>query len=191
MVHLKTCSYDTSQEIFTRFILTCVLFCFRGTGRLYIFPAWIVVTGGAEACFQRLRWWLGRSSWRRIRVIDEIAMHSYLPYTVFNTLRPRQDGCLFADDILKCILLNLNSWIPNKISWKYVAWRLIDNKPYMVQIMGCRRAGDNPIIWTIDGIYCETRPRWVRDGDRGDHPSDIYVSVIISLLYSYLLYTVF
>ena len=41
-----------------------------------------VVTGGAEACLQRLRWWLGRSSWR-IRVIDEIAMHSYLPYTVF------------------------------------------------------------------------------------------------------------
>ena len=22
----------------------------------------------------------------------------------------------------------------------------------MVQIMGCRRAGENPIIWTIDGI---------------------------------------
>ena len=73
-----------------------------------------VVTGGA-ACLQRLRWWLGRSSWRHIRVIDGIAMHSNLPYTLFNTLRPRQDGCLFADDILKCIFLNLNSWIPNKI----------------------------------------------------------------------------
>ena len=80
-----------------------------------------VVTGGAEACLQRLRWWLGRSSWRHIRFIDEIAMHSYLLYTVFNTLRPRQDGCLFADDILKCIFLNGNSWIPNKISWEYVA----------------------------------------------------------------------
>ena len=31
----------------------------------------------------------------------------------------------------------------------------------------------------------------LRAGDRGDHPGDIYVSVIISLLYSYLLYTVF
>ena len=80
-----------------------------------------VVTGGAEACLQRLRWWLGRSSWRHIRFIDEIAMDSYLLYTVFNTLRPRQDGCLFADDILKCIFLNGNSWIPNKISWEYVA----------------------------------------------------------------------
>ena len=94
-------------------------------------------------------------------------MHSYLLYTVFNTLRPRQDGCLFADDILKCIFLNGNSWIPNKISWEYVAWRLIDNKPFMVQIMGCRRAGDNPIIWTNDGtvywcIYCKIRPPWVK-----------------------------
>ena len=96
---------------------------------------------------QRLQWWLGRSSWRRIRVI-----HIYL-IQCLNTLRPRQDGCLFADVILKCIFLNLNSWIPYKISWKYGAWRLIDNKPSMVQIMGCRRAGDNPIIWTINGIY--------------------------------------
>ena len=31
----------------------------------------------------------------------------------------------------------------------------------------------------------------LRAGDRGDHPGDIYVSVIMSLLYSYLLYTVF
>ena len=40
-------------------------------------------------------------------------------------------------------------------------------KPSMVQKMGCRRAGDNPIIWTNDGtvswhIYCEIRPRWVK-----------------------------
>ena len=73
-----------------------------------------VVTGGAEAC-------RGGHPGRRIRFIDEIALHSYLLYTVFNTLRPRQDGCLFADDILKCIFLNGNSWIPNKISWEHVA----------------------------------------------------------------------
>ena len=72
-------------------------------------------------------------------------IHIYL-IQCLNTLSPRQDGCLFADDILKCIFLHLNSWIPNKISWKYVASRLIDNKPSMVQKMGCRRAGDNPII---------------------------------------------
>ena len=75
-----------------------------------------VVTGGAEACLQRLRWWLGQSSWRHTRFIDEIAMHSFLPYTVFNTLRPRQDGCLFADDILKCIFLNGNKLL--RANWQ-------------------------------------------------------------------------
>ena len=34
-----------------------------------------VVTGGAEACPQRLRWWLGWSSWRHIRFIDEIYIY--------------------------------------------------------------------------------------------------------------------
>ena len=33
----------------------------------------------------------------------------------FNTLRPRQNGRHFADAIFKCILLNGNVWIPNKI----------------------------------------------------------------------------
>ena len=62
--------------------------------------------------------------------------------------------------------------------------------------MGCRRVGDNPIIWTNDGtvywrIYiAKFGLDELRAGDRGDHPGDIYVSVIISLLYSYLLYTV-
>ena len=87
-----------------------------------------------------------------VSLMKSPCIHIYL-IQCLNTLRPRQDGCLFADVILKCIFLNLNSWIPYKISWKYVAWRLIDNKPSMVQIMGCRRAGDNPIIWTINGIY--------------------------------------
>ena len=30
-------------------------------------------------------------------------------------------AAFLADDTLKCIFLNGNSWIPNKISWKYVA----------------------------------------------------------------------
>ena len=42
-----------------------------------------VVSGGAEACFQRLRWWMGRSSWRRVRVIDKIAMRSYVAGSLY------------------------------------------------------------------------------------------------------------
>ena len=37
-----------------------------------------------------------------------------------STLRPRQNGCHFTDDIFKCIILNENFWISNKISLKYV-----------------------------------------------------------------------
>ena len=107
-----------------------------------------VVTGGAEGKLG----WGGHPGDVSVSLMKSPCIHIYL-IQCLNTLRPRQDGCLFADAILKCIFLNLNSWIPYKISWKYVAWRLIDNKPSMVQIMGCRRAGDNPIIWTINGIY--------------------------------------
>ena len=38
----------------------------------------------------------------------------------FNTLRPRQNGRHFPDDILKCIFLNENVWILIKISLKFI-----------------------------------------------------------------------
>ena len=37
-----------------------------------------------------------------------------------NTLRPRQNGCHFPDDILKWIFLNENVWISSEISLKFV-----------------------------------------------------------------------
>ena len=51
-----------------------------------------------------------------------------------NTLRPRQNGRHCADDIFKCILLNENVWIPNKISLKVVPEGPINNIPSLVQI---------------------------------------------------------
>ena len=39
---------------------------------------------------------------------------------ILNTLRPRQNGRHFADDIFKCIFLNENVWIPIEISLKFV-----------------------------------------------------------------------
>ena len=62
-----------------------------------------------------------------------------------NTLRPRQDGRHFADDILKCILFNENVWIPIKISLKSVPKGPINNIPAMVKIMAWRRPGDKPL----------------------------------------------
>ena len=61
-----------------------------------------------------------------------------------NTLRPRQNGRHFADDILKCIFLNENVWIPIKFPLKFVPKGPIDNIPTLVQVMAWRRPGDKP-----------------------------------------------
>ena len=37
-----------------------------------------------------------------------------------NTLRPRHNGLHFAEDIFKCNFFNENTWIPIKISPKFV-----------------------------------------------------------------------
>ena len=63
----------------------------------------------------------------------------------FNTLRPRQNGRHFAEDIFKCIYLNENAWIMIKISMKFVPKGPINNIPVLVQIMAWRRPGDKPL----------------------------------------------
>ena len=83
-----------------------------------------------------------------------------------NTLRPRQNGRHFADDIFKCILLNENVWIPNKVSLKFVPKGPINNIPSLVQIMAWRRPGDKPLsepmmVSSLTHI-CVTRPQWVK-----------------------------
>ena len=62
---------------------------------------------------------------------------------LFNTLRPRQNGYRFGDDIFKCILLNENVWILIEISLKLVQRGSIN--PALVQIMAWRRTGNNPL----------------------------------------------
>ena len=81
-----------------------------------------------------------------------------------NTLRPRQNGHHFADDISRCIFLNENIWILNKISLKYVPLCLIDNMAALVQIMAWRRSGDKPLSEAI--LVCST---------------DAYVRLLVSM----------
>ena len=75
---------------------------------------------------------------------------------LFNTLRPRQNGRYFAEDIFKCIFLNENAWISLKISL---------NIPALVQIMAWRRPGDKPLsepmMVSLLMHICVTRPQWV------------------------------
>ena len=68
---------------------------------------------------------------------------------MFNTLRLRQDGRHFPDDIFKCIFLNKNVSISIKISLKFVPKGPINNIPALVQIMAWRRPGDKPLSETM------------------------------------------
>ena len=82
-----------------------------------------------------------------------------------NTLRLRQNGRHFADDIFKCIFLHENVWIPIKISLKFVPKGPINNIPALVQIMAWRRPGDKPfsepMIVSLPTHICVTWPHWV------------------------------
>ena len=62
-----------------------------------------------------------------------------------NTLRPRQNGHHFPDDIFKCIFLNENVWISVKILLKFVPKGAINNIPALVQMMVWHRSGDKPL----------------------------------------------
>ena len=102
-------------------------------------------------------------------------------HRTLNTLRPRQNGRLFADDVFKCIFLNENAWISLKISLRYVPKGLINNIPALVQLMAWRRPGDKPLsepmMVSLPTHICVTRPQWVN------------VTVIISYPWSYPIQT--
>ena len=87
-----------------------------------------------------------------------------------NTLRPRQNGRHFADDMFRCIFLNENVMILAKISLKFVRKGPINNIPALVQIMAWRRPGDKPLsepmVVRLPTHICVTRPQWVKLRDR-------------------------
>ena len=91
---------------------------------------------------------------------------SCLSINVFNTLRLRQNGRRFTDDIFKRIFLNENVRISIKISLKFVPRGPINIIPALVQIMAWRRPGDKPLsepmLVFVPTHKCVTRPQWVK-----------------------------
>ena len=81
-----------------------------------------------------------------------------------NSLRPRQHGRHFADDIFQWIFLNENVWIPIKISLKFVPEGSMNDIPALVQIMAWRRPGDKPLsepmLVSLPTHICVTWPQW-------------------------------
>ena len=85
---------------------------------------------------------------------------------LINTLRPRQNGCYFADDTFKRIFLNQNVRNSIDISLKFVPKGRIHNIISLVHIMAWRRPGDKPLseptIVRLPTHICVTRPQWVK-----------------------------
>ena len=71
------------------------------------------------------------------KILDDLAE--------FNTLRPRQNGHHFADNIFKHIFLSENAWISIKISLKFVPRGQINNIRALVQIMVWCQPNDKPL----------------------------------------------
>ena len=87
-------------------------------------------------------------------------------FTVFNSLRLRQNGRHSRDGIFKHIFLNENVWILIKISLTLVPKGPINNIPELVQIMAWRHPGakplSEPIMVDLPMHICVSRPQWVR-----------------------------
>ena len=109
----------------------------------------------------------GSCHWRGVFLELVISCFIVVMFPV-NTLRPRQDGCHFADDIFTCNFFNENCCILIKFSLKYVHKGPIDNNPALVQITAWRRSGDKPLcepmMISLPTHICVTRPQWVNSG---------------------------
>ena len=92
-------------------------------------------------------------------------LNSVIIHTII-TLRPRQNGRHFPDDIFKRILLNEKVKTLLRISMKFVPGGPINNIPALIQIMAWRRTGDKPLpepmMVSLLTHICVTRPQWVK-----------------------------
>ena len=102
-----------------------------------------------------------------------------------NTLRLRQNGRHFADNLFKRIFLSENVWNSIKISPRFVPKCPIDNIPALVQMMAWHRPGAKPLSETmmvrLPTHMCVTRPQWVKMASytyRDSHYKDQTVSFI-------------
>ena len=91
----------------------------------------------------------------------------HYPVTPFyNTLRPRQNGSHFVDEIFRCIFLNESVWISIEISLAFVPKGPINDILALVQTMAWRRPGDKPlsesVMVNLLEHICVTRPQWIK-----------------------------
>ena len=98
---------------------------------------------------QQLRGWnpLKRNDSTSVAPVVAWDLYLLVECSLINILRPRQNGRLFQDGILKWIFLNQSERIAIKILLIFLPRVPINSIPALVQIMAWRQA----IIWTNDG----------------------------------------
>ena len=120
-----------------------------------------------------------RQTWQETMVsLQRASSHLCHHYkSFFNTLKPRQNGCNFADDTFNCIFVNENVRISIEFSLKFVYKGPINNIPALVQIMAWRRPGDmplsEPVMVSLLTHICVTRPRWAIYDIRSEKQQEI------------------
>ena len=81
-----------------------------------------------------------------VRVISHTMMGVLI---AINTLRLRQNGRHFTDNIFKCIFLNENFRILIRFSLKFVLKGPIHNKSALIQVMACYLFSTKPLPETM------------------------------------------
>ena len=88
--------------------------------------------------------------------------HNLVINVSINTLRPRQNGRHFADDIFKCIFLNENVWIPIKISLSlFLRVQLTISQHWFRLWLGADQPLSGPMMVRLPTHIFVTRPQWV------------------------------
>ena len=155
---------------------------------IFSYPKLVLTITQKHSWYERIYWyqelhisprWLQKAPWphggstitnlsQTVDTRSNIKRHQSPQLTIdpaFNTLRPRQNGRHFVDDVFKCIFLNENMWILLKISLKFVPKGPINNIPSLVQIMSWRRPGDKslsePMMVSLLTHICVPRPQRV------------------------------
>ena len=131
----------------------------------------LLENNGTKCCIGRQTSWLENPGYWT-QVLDKVV----------NTLRPRQNGRHFANDILKRIFFNENVWISVKIALKFVPKGPINMIPAMFRIMAWHCLGDKPLseamLVSLPMHICITRPQWVKV----PNAHDIYINSSVALV---------
>ena len=147
------------------------LACAAGVGWEYGVSLWDLLLVLQFPWCMQYRFMLNRATARSdcLDIYGTPADCRYIGYpseTHRNTLRPRQNGRHFPEDIFKWIFFNENVRISIMISLKFVPKGPINNIPALVQTMAWRRSGAKPLyelmVFSLLTHMCFTRPQWVK-----------------------------